>query len=163
MPQIYIYSVNSRMTTFVFSHACFAAVFSHLWCRLAWICNGFMTVYRNGDKITTNYRTNVWNPFLKAQSLNANVNIGRKFWIMNPSDAAFSFVWECEDPIDARISPSFACHVLQGTIEPKKKTEVKMSPLITCDICQILSLSRRIVKLSLSFLCTVTYISIIVR
>ena len=44
---------------------------------------------------------------------------------MNPTGVDYSFRWICEDIPDARIQPSFLCHVKEGKLSSGKKLAVK--------------------------------------
>ncbi|MGH0142283.1 UNVERIFIED_CONTAM: hypothetical protein FKN15_002865 [Acipenser sinensis] len=57
-------------------------------------------------------------------SVGLSTTITRTFDIMNPTNAAYSFQWRCDDPADLRLQPVLRCLTEKGTIRAGKKVEV---------------------------------------
>ncbi|XP_033896012.3 hydrocephalus-inducing protein-like [Acipenser ruthenus] len=56
-------------------------------------------------------------------SVGLSTTITRTFDIMNPTNAAYSFQWRCDDPADLRLQPVLRCLTEKGTIRAGKKVE----------------------------------------
>lgn len=50
---------------------------------------------------------------------------GRSFAILNPTNAAYSFQWRCEQQEERKTAPAFVCFTERGLLRPEKKIEVR--------------------------------------
>ena len=48
----------------------------------------------------------------------------RKFYIVNPTESMYTFVWKKDSDGVTRVDNNFICHTLKGVISPGKKYEV---------------------------------------
>ncbi|XP_077975805.1 hydrocephalus-inducing protein homolog isoform X2 [Styela clava] len=68
---------------------------------------------------------------IEFESIGVGVRNIKKFWVMNPTANDYTFAWECDDIIDARVTPAFTCNVPGGMIDGGKKLEVSFEFLPT--------------------------------
>ncbi|XP_022080460.1 hydrocephalus-inducing protein homolog isoform X2 [Acanthaster planci] len=57
-------------------------------------------------------------------SVGIQVHNRRSFYIVNPTNAHYSFVWTCEDEEDPKEVKQFSCLTAKGFVAPGKKTEI---------------------------------------
>ena len=63
---------------------------------------------------------------IEFTSVGIQVKNRRSFYIINPTNSQYSFVWNCEDEEDPKIVKQFSCATTKGFVAPGKKTEVRI-------------------------------------
>ncbi|XP_033625714.1 hydrocephalus-inducing protein homolog [Asterias rubens] len=61
---------------------------------------------------------------IEFTSVGIQVKNRRSFYIINPTNSQYSFVWNCEDEEDPKIVKQFSCATTKGFVAPGKKTEI---------------------------------------